>query len=578
MSFSNGGGFGGGMGMGMGQSGQSGGWSQSGGQPDTKMLMQQIQQLQKTVMQLQANSSMGGGGGGGGGVLGSGPMGGGNNDFGGGFGGGGNPGGFGGGRYGANAGFGGGYSVQSGGGGGYGSGGGMGMHQRGGGGPRQPRREVKDGDDDQSEINTEDQRVLLVSNIPMNLSFPDSIYFAFEKFGTVERVKILHNKRNTALVQMGSAAEAKRAVNEQATLNKTGTDIYVNFSSKFREVKMPDSGSAHDDGLTKDYTGAFPNQRQAPRSDRMGMDNFQPSPMQSGPYPGMGGPAGGMGGMGGMGMPIGGGVMEMGGLLGMGGGPMGGMGQHMRGGGVGQMGGGGGGNYGQEGNNYGGGGGGGSMMGSGMMMGDMARGQGGVVLLVSNLPDEVANVGAIFNMFGAYGDVVCVKILKNKRDCALVQMAKPHHAQQVRNNLDQAKIGGNKLCISNSRVENLLSKRIDEDDELQKDFSHSRQHRFRNMEKAAKLSRNLGPPTSVLHIANIPEGLSHHEIKSMFIERGFTVKESKECAGNSSMCYLCMDSPDEALLALAQMHNFAPEEFKFKNANGICVSFSGKKN
>jgi len=44
----------------------------------------------------------------------------------------------------------------------------------------------------------------------------------------------------------------------------------------------------------------------------------------------------------------------------------------------------------------------------------------------------VANVGAIFNMFGAYGDVVCIKILKNKRDCALVQMAKPHHALQVR--------------------------------------------------------------------------------------------------------------------------------------------------
>jgi hypothetical protein len=38
-------------------------------------------------------------------------------------------------------------------------------------------------------------------------------------------------------------------------------------------------------------------------------------------------------------------------------------------------------------------------------------------------------------MFGAYGDVVCIKILKNKRDCALVQMAKPHHAQQVGNYL-----------------------------------------------------------------------------------------------------------------------------------------------
>ncbi len=66
--------------------------------------------------------------------------------------------------------------------------------------------------------------------------------------------------------------------------------------------------------------------------------------------------------------------------------------------------------------------------------------------------------------------------------------------------------------------------------ELQKDFSNSRNNSFknacsevlavyltsirnRNQEKAAKLSRNLGPPTSVLHIANIPEGLGHHDIK-----------------------------------------------------------------
>ena len=44
---------------------------------------------------------------------------------------------------------------------------------------------------------------------------------------------------------------------------------------------------------------------------------------------------------------------------------------------------------------------------------------------------KVANCASVFNMLGAYGDVVCVKILRNKRDCALVQMAKPHHAQQV---------------------------------------------------------------------------------------------------------------------------------------------------
>ena len=113
--------------------------------------------------------------------------------------------------------------------------------------------------------------------------------------------------------------------------------------------------------------------------------------------------------------------------------------------------------------------------------GEIARGNqtGGVVLLVSNIPDEIAKVENIFNMIGMYGDVIAVKILRNKRDCCMVQMAKPHHAQQVRNYLDQAKVGGNKLCISNSRVESLLNKRIAEDNELQMDFSNSRNHRYR---------------------------------------------------------------------------------------------------
>merc|ERR1719427_1227659 len=152
--------------------------------------------------------------------------------------------------------------------------------------------------------------------------------------------------------------------------------------------------------------------------------------------------------------------------------------------------------------------------------GEIARGHqtGGVVLLVSNIPDEIAKVDNIFNMIGMYGDVIAVKILRNKRDCCLVQMAKPHHAHQVRNYLDQAKVGGNKLCISNSRVETLLNKRIPEDNELQADFSNSRNHRYRNHATAVKLTRNLGPPSSTLHVANLPDELTHCHVKDMFTE------------------------------------------------------------
>jgi len=210
-----------------------------------------------------------------------------------------------------------------------------------------------------------------------------------------------------------------------------------------------------------------------------------------------------------------------------------------------------------------------------MSVGDgMDGGRGQVVLLVSNLPDSVANVNSIFNLLGVYGDVLCVKILHNKRDCALVQMAKPHQAQQVRRYLGNAKLGGNKLCISNSRMNSLLDKRLIEDEGLQADFSNSRCHRFRKQQQAEKIQKNLGPPTNVLHVANIPEGYTHQEVKELFISRGFTVSESSEISGKSNMCYLQMPSPDEALSALASMHNFTQDGLTFKAANGLCVSFS----
>merc|ERR1712107_130861 len=73
------------------------------------------------------------------------------------------------------------------------------------------------------------------------------------------------------------------------------------------------------------------------------------------------------------------------------------------------------------------------------------------------------------------------------------------------------------------------------------------------------------------------DDFTHAEVKDMFIDRGFTVKESKECGAGGSMALLTMASPEEALRALAVMHNYAPEEYKFKNAAGLCVSFSSAR-
>ena len=47
---------------------------------------------------------------------------------------------------------------------------------------------------------------------------------------------------------------AEHAVNEQHVLNRIGADIYVNFSNKVNEIRMPDEKGLPEDGLSKDFT------------------------------------------------------------------------------------------------------------------------------------------------------------------------------------------------------------------------------------------------------------------------------------------------------------------------------------
>lgn len=55
----------------------------------------------------------------------------------------------------------------------------------------------------------------------------------------------------------------------------------------------------------------------------------------------------------------------------------------------------------------------------------------GSVLLVSNLNEEATDCDHLFTLFGVFGDVHRVKILYNKKDTALIQMAEAQQAVQV---------------------------------------------------------------------------------------------------------------------------------------------------
>ena len=79
----------------------------------------------------------------------------------------------------------------------------------------------------------------------------------------------------------------------------------------------------------------------------------------------------------------------------------------------------------------------GNMMGAAAGMRLPGQSSMNCVLLVSNLNEEYVTTDAIFTLFGVYGDVQRVKILYNKKDTALVQMAEPHQTQLAISHLDK---------------------------------------------------------------------------------------------------------------------------------------------
>ena len=53
---------------------------------------------------------------------------------------------------------------------------------------------------------------------------------------------------------MQTPSMAEHAVHEQHLLNRIGAEIYVNYSNKVSEIRMPSEKGLNDDGLSKDFT------------------------------------------------------------------------------------------------------------------------------------------------------------------------------------------------------------------------------------------------------------------------------------------------------------------------------------
>ncbi|XP_018416659.1 PREDICTED: polypyrimidine tract-binding protein 3 isoform X3 [Nanorana parkeri] len=184
----------------------------------------------------------------------------------------------------------------------------------------------------------------------------------------------------------------------------------------------------------------------------------------------------------------------------------------------------------------------------------MAAFHGHSVVLVSNLNPDVITPQALFILFGVYGDVHRVKILFNKKENALVQMADATQAQLAMSHLNGQRLHGRVLRITLSKHQSVqLPREGHEDQGLTKDYTNSPLHRFKK--PGSKNFQNIFPPSATLHLSNIPPSVSDEDLRRLFASTGCSVKAFKFFQKDRKMALIQLGSLEEAILALIELHN-----------------------
>uniref|UniRef100_A0A8C7GVK4 Polypyrimidine tract binding protein 1a n=1 Tax=Oncorhynchus kisutch TaxID=8019 RepID=A0A8C7GVK4_ONCKI len=155
---------------------------------------------------------------------------------------------------------------------------------------------------------------------------------------------------------------------------------------------------------------------------------------------------------------------------------------------------------------------------------------------------------------GVYGDVMRVKILFNKKDNALVQMADGTQAQLAMSHLNGVRLHGRSLRVSMSKHTTVqLPREGHEDQGLTKDYATSPLHRFKK--PGSKNYNNIYPPSGTLHLSNIPPAVGEEDLKALFSSSGASVTAFKFFQKDRKMALIQMSSVEEAVESLIEFHN-----------------------
>uniref|UniRef100_A0A914H8N2 RRM domain-containing protein n=1 Tax=Globodera rostochiensis TaxID=31243 RepID=A0A914H8N2_GLORO len=190
------------------------------------------------------------------------------------------------------------------------------------------------------------------------------------------------------------------------------------------------------------------------------------------------------------------------------------------------------------------------------------------VVLVSNLDETAVTPEQLFLLFGVYGDVIRVKILFNKKNNALIQYADVQQAQLAIQHLDKVKWNSKNMRVTASKhIVVQMPKEGQPDAGLTKEYVNSSLHRFKK--PGSKNYMNIYPPSSTLHLSNIPSGMTDDAMLEIF--KNFKIVEFKFFQKDHKMALLLLEDVESAINFLVTMHNY-----KLAESAHLRVSFSKK--
>eukprot|EP01071_Lankesteria_metandrocarpae_P008742 Lankesteria_metandrocarpae@DN5040_c0_g1_i1.p1 len=198
------------------------------------------------------------------------------------------------------------------------------------------------------------------------------------------------------------------------------------------------------------------------------------------------------------------------------------------------------------------------------------------LVIVYHLSSEIVDVMQLFNLFSLYGPVLRIKILRDKRDTALVQYTEPHFATLAFTYLQGVPVyseeSGIQICFSkNSEVIMPMQRPGESGADCKTRSFFAKEQRYPSNEPE-KYFRSACKPRCTLFVAGLPEDATESEVRAVFQSYGettsFKFRESAEMAKKKA-AHIEMANESQAVKALCNLHDQT-----IRDGHNIKVAFS----